>query len=148
MNTYDKTKKKISTGFFYGFRGIIVLKQIFCSLPNLFSGFCLPLSFAGGNLCWCLAASRLKKVKVSYSLEVERVVGGLEAHCRHMNGGAHPSPFAPFATLSFPDSKQVPIYCWVDRESFLVIKWPCLSLNSWPSGNWVAVTTQPITSLS
>ena len=32
-----------------------------------------------------------------------------------MKGGAHPSPFA---ALSFPNSKKVPIYCWVDRESF------------------------------
>ena len=28
-----------------------------------------------------------------------------------MNGGAHPSPFA---VLSFPDYKKVPVYCWVD----------------------------------
>ena len=30
-----------------------------------------------------------------------------------MKGGAHPSPFA---ALSFPNLKKVPIYCWVDRE--------------------------------
>ena len=30
-----------------------------------------------------------------------------------MKGGAHPSPFA---AVSFPNSKKVPIYCWVDRE--------------------------------
>ena len=30
-----------------------------------------------------------------------------------MKGGAHPSPLA---ALSFPNSKKVPIYCWVDRE--------------------------------
>ena len=29
-----------------------------------------------------------------------------------MKGRAHPSPFAD---LSFPNSKKVPIYCWVDR---------------------------------
>ena len=29
-----------------------------------------------------------------------------------MKGGAHPSPFA---ALSFPNSKKVPIYCWVDK---------------------------------
>ena len=29
-----------------------------------------------------------------------------------MKGGAHPSPFA---ALSFPNSKKVPIFCWVDR---------------------------------
>ena len=38
-----------------------------------------------------------------------------------MKGGAHPSPFAAF---SFPNSKKVPIYCWVGRESFLVAAWP------------------------
>ena len=34
-----------------------------------------------------------------------------------MKGGAHPSPFA---ALAFPNSKKVPIFCWVDRESFPV----------------------------
>ena len=34
-----------------------------------------------------------------------------------MKCGAHPSRFA---TLSFHDSKKLPIYCWVDWESFLV----------------------------
>ena len=29
-----------------------------------------------------------------------------------MKGGAHPSPFA---ALAFPNSKKVPIFCWVDR---------------------------------
>ena len=33
-------------------------------------------------------------------------------------GGAHP---APFAASFFPDSKKLPIYCWVDRESFPVV---------------------------
>ena len=28
-----------------------------------------------------------------------------------MKGGAHPSPSA---ALAFPNSKKVPIYCWVD----------------------------------
>ena len=31
---------------------------------------------------------------------------------QHMKDGAHPSPFA---ALSFPDSKKIPIYFWVDR---------------------------------
>ena len=35
-----------------------------------------------------------------------------------MQGKAHPSPFA---ALSFPNSKKVPIYCWVGRESFPVV---------------------------
>ena len=30
-----------------------------------------------------------------------------------MESGAHPYPFA---RLCFPDSKQVPIYCWVEKE--------------------------------
>ena len=30
-----------------------------------------------------------------------------------MKGGAH---FSPFAALSFPSSKKVHIYCWVDRN--------------------------------
>ena len=37
-----------------------------------------------------------------------------------MTGGANSSPFA---AQSFPNSKKVPIYCWVDRESFLVVAW-------------------------
>ena len=36
---------------------------------------------------------------------------------QHVKGGAHPSPFA---ALSFPGSKNVPIYCWDDQESFPV----------------------------
>ena len=31
-----------------------------------------------------------------------------------MKGGAHPSPFA---ALSFPNSKKVPIYCWIVSKS-------------------------------
>ena len=31
---------------------------------------------------------------------------------QQIKGGAHPSPFP---ALSFPESKKVPIYCWVDR---------------------------------
>ena len=37
-----------------------------------------------------------------------------------MKGGAHPSPFA---ALSFPNSKKVPIYWWVDRASFSIATW-------------------------
>ena len=37
-----------------------------------------------------------------------------------MKDGAHPSPLA---ALSFSGSKKVPIYCWVESKSFLVVKW-------------------------
>ena len=46
-----------------------------------------------------------------------------------MEGGAHS---APFACLCFDDSKQVPVYYWVDRESFSVVGWPSRGLNSRP----------------
>ena len=46
-----------------------------------------------------------------------------------MKGGAHPSPFT---ALAFPDSKKVPIYCWVDRENFPVVKWRSPASNSRP----------------
>ena len=36
----------------------------------------------------------------------------------------------PFVALSFPNSKKVPIYCWVDRESFPVAAWRSRALNS------------------
>ena len=69
------------------------------------------------------------KVKVSHSLIA---VGqwGLESHCilgTADKGGAHPSPFA---ALSFPNSKKVPIFCWVDRESFPVAAWRSRASNS------------------
>ena len=38
-----------------------------------------------------------------------------------MKGRAHS---LPFTALFFPDSKQVSIYCWVDRESFPFFRWP------------------------
>ena len=34
-----------------------------------------------------------------------------------MKGGARPSPFA---ALSFPNWKKIPIYCWVDRVFQLI----------------------------
>ena len=37
-----------------------------------------------------------------------------------MNGGTHPSPVT---AVAFPDSKKVPIYSWIDRESFPIIGW-------------------------
>ena len=55
---------------------------------------------------------------------------GLESHlswAQLMKGGAHPSPFA---ALSFLNSKKVPMYCWVDRESFPVAAWRGRASNS------------------
>ena len=37
-----------------------------------------------------------------------------------MEGETHPSPFA---SLSFLNSKKVPIHCWVDREGFPIVAW-------------------------
>ena len=56
-------------------------------------------------------------VKVHHSLVAVGAVGGRGSPylvAQHMEGGAHPTHFA---ALSFHDSKKVPIYCWVDRES-------------------------------
>ena len=53
---------------------------------------------------------------------------GLEAHCilaKLMKCGAHPSPFAAF---SFPDSKKIPIYCWVDTVTYIYI---CVFIGHW-----------------
>ena len=61
-----------------------------------------------------------------------------------MKGGAHPSPFA---ALSFPNSKKVPIFCWVDREfSSRRMAQPSLELTRY--GDFLhhsraALTTQP-----
>ena len=44
-----------------------------------------------------------------------------------MKGRAHPSPFA---ALSFSNSKKVPIFCWVNRESFPVATWRSRASNS------------------
>ena len=62
-----------------------------------------------------------------------------------MKGGAHPSPPA---ALSFPTSKKVPIYCWVDRESFPVVVWRSPASNLRPYGDFLhrnraALTTRP-----
>ena len=61
-----------------------------------------------------------------------------------MRDGAHPSPFA---ALFFPVSKKVPIYCWIDTESFPVVEWRNPVSNSRPSGdflhhNQAALTTR------
>ena len=44
-----------------------------------------------------------------------------------MKGGAHSFPFA---ALSFPNSKKLSIFCWVDRESFPVAAWRSRASNS------------------
>ena len=56
-----------------------------------------------------------------------------------MKGGAHPSPFA---ALSFPNSKKVPIFCWVDRESFPVAAWRSRASNFLHHSR-AALTTRP-----
>ena len=62
-----------------------------------------------------------------------------------MKGGGHPSPFA---ALAFPNSKKVPIHCWVDRESFSNCRMarPSLELTTFPDfpdHNRAALTTRP-----
>ena len=44
-----------------------------------------------------------------------------------MKDGAH---LSPLVALSFPDPKKVPIYCWVDRQSFPVVGWQSPGSNS------------------
>ena len=76
------------------------------------------------------------KVKVSHSLVVERLLG-VEARCilaQNIKSGVH---ISPFAVLSFPDSKQIPIYCWGDRERFPIVGWPNSVSNFRPSGDFV-----------
>ena len=62
-----------------------------------------------------------------------------------MKGGAHPSLFA---ALAFPNSKKVPIYCWIEKESFPVIAWRSPASNSRHYGDFLhrnraALTTRP-----
>ena len=59
-----------------------------------------------------------------------------------MKGGAHPSPFA---ALSFPNSKKVPIFCWVEFSSRRMAQ-PSLELTRY--GDFLhhsraALTTRP-----
>ena len=53
-----------------------------------------------------------------------------------IKSGAHPSLFA---ALSFPGlsliRRKVHIYCWVDRETFLIVGWRSPVLSSQPSGD-------------
>ena len=55
---------------------------------------------------------------------------------------------SPFAALAFPNSKKVPIHCWVDRDSFPIVTWWSPASNSQPYGDfvhrdWAALTIQP-----
>ena len=49
-----------------------------------------------------------------------------------MKDGARPSPFAASVFLN---SKKVPIYCWMDSESFPDVGWRSPASNSRPSGD-------------
>ena len=51
-----------------------------------------------------------------------------------MKGEAHPSLFAAFSS---PNSKKVPIYCWVDRGSYPVVAWRSQASNSRPYGDFL-----------
>ena len=57
-----------------------------------------------------------------------------------MKGGAHPTPFA---ALSFPYSKKVPIYSCVDRKSFPVLAWRSSASNSRFTAVFCTITTRP-----
>ena len=62
--------------------------------------------------------------------------GVLEAQlplAQQVKGGAHSSPFT---AILFPDSKKVPICCWVDK-SFQVIGWQNLGAISQTFGKFL-----------
>ena len=72
-------------------------------------------------------------VKVLHSLVAIGAVRGYRpfvSWAQHMNGGAHPSPFA---TLFFRNSKKkkkkIQVSSWVDRGSFLLAGWSNPDLN-------------------
>ena len=69
------------------------------------------------------------KVKVSHSLIAVGALGLESSHCILGTVDERRSPFLSFAALSFPNSKKVPIYCWVGRESFPVITWQSAAWN-------------------
>ena len=74
--------------------------------------------------------------KVSHSIITVGavVVSPTVSWAQLMKGGANR---APLTALSFPNSKKVCFYCWVDRESFPVIAWQNPALNSQPYGNFL-----------
>ena len=79
------------------------------------------------------------KVKVSYSLIAVEECGYSLAvsSVQLMRGGGHPFPFA---ALSFPNSKKVPIYCWIDIESFPVVIWQSPASNSHFTATFCTIT--------
>ena len=66
----------------------------------------------------------MKMVKVSHSIVTVGAVGARGP--LYLLEHSYPSLLT---VSSFPESKQVPIYCWVDRESFPVTRWPNTGLN-------------------
>ena len=60
----------------------------------------------------------LVKVNISHS-QIAIGAVGLETCVQQMKGGAHSSLLA---VLFFPNSKKIPIYCWVDRKCFPVVQ--------------------------
>ena len=84
-------------------------------------------------------------VKVSHSLTGIGAMG-LKAHSilgtTDERLGGHPFPFA---ALSLPALKQVPIYCWVDRKCFPVIGWESQGLISLPSSDFLHHTQITLT---
>ena len=70
------------------------------------------------------------QVKISQSLIAVRTVevkSSTESSTQQMKGRAH---LSPFTSLSFSESKKLPIYCWVDKESLPVIGWRSPALNT------------------
>ena len=51
-----------------------------------------------------------------------------------MKGGARP---LSFPCLILPYSKKVRFYCWVDRQSFIVVRWRISGAISRPSGDFL-----------
>ena len=49
---------------------------------------------------------------------------------------------SPFVALSFPNLKKIPIYCWVDRESFPVLSWQSQALNLCFAATFCTITKQ------
>ena len=58
--------------------------------------------------------------KCCHPHKIKSLLTYLLTRTQQMEGRAHPSPFT---ALSFPDSKKVPVYCWVDRENLKVVEW-------------------------
>ena len=72
-------------------------------------------------------STSIKKIKVSQRLTAVEPVGGVK-------GGINPSPFA---ALSFPVSKKVPIDWWVNNESISLVGRRNPGAVSRPLGNFL-----------